>query len=176
MACVKRKTLSLFRHHFFGWNFIRMKWSRLLDKTQSEMQSVQFGDHLHLHALTLIGLHVQMWIEWFFYVQFIRPFKMHTNGIRLIWICVQIYGSFWIRKKSYKINKDKVLHRFLHEHILHEMHFKSVAMCNVYTFILHAWTKYLAIQNHDLWRIPWFSYGIHHFVDTMCFRFLNDTE
>lgn len=66
MACVKRKTFSLFCHHFFGWNFIRMKWSRLLDKTQSEMQSVQFGDHLHLHALTLIGLHVQMWIEWFF--------------------------------------------------------------------------------------------------------------
>lgn len=45
---------------FLGLNFIRMKWSRLLDKTQSEMQSVQFRDHLHLHAPTLIGLHVQI--------------------------------------------------------------------------------------------------------------------
>lgn len=43
---------------FFGLNFIRLKWSRLPEKTQSGMQSVQFRDHLHLHALTLIGLYV----------------------------------------------------------------------------------------------------------------------
>lgn len=58
LVCDVRETFLL--SPFRDW--ISFEWNGrvCLDKTQSEMQSVQFRDHLHLHAATLIGLHVQI--------------------------------------------------------------------------------------------------------------------
>lgn len=82
-----------------------MKWPLLLDKTQSEIESAQFRDHLHLHGLTLIGLYLQM--ARCVQCTCVWPFGMHTLAFNLFGFVCKFMGFFRTQKKEQNQQKIK---------------------------------------------------------------------